>query len=113
MNKSYMSAILAVTALAFSDSAMAIDKSNSEYNATKKQISADYKSAQKECDVLVDNAKNICLAKTKRIRNSANSKLTARHETHKNLNNKMSTSKAPIETPKTNTTETMEHLRRP
>ena len=94
MNKSYITAILAVTSLSFSTGALAQSMSKSEYKATEKSIEADFKSAQSDCDSFTDNARNICMAVAKGKQKVAKTELEARYKPSKEAGYKVSVAKA-------------------
>ena len=80
MNKSYLTAILAVFSLASGAGAMAHGISKSEYKAAEKNIGAEYKSAKANCASLAGNAKDICIAEAKGKENVAKAELKARYK---------------------------------
>jgi len=84
MNKSYITAILAITSLSFSTGAMAQSMSKSEYEAAEKNIKAEYKSAKADCDSFPDNARNICMAIAKNREKVAKTELEARYKLYEN-----------------------------
>ena len=83
MNKSYFTAILAVTSLSFNAEALAQSMSNSEYKAAEKNIEAEFKSAQSDWDSFDDNAKNICMTIAKGKQKVAKTELEARYKPSK------------------------------
>jgi len=76
----YISAILAVTSLAFSVGALAQDMSKSEYKAARKNIAAEYKSNKAGCDSYANNARDICMAEAKGTQKVAKAELEARYK---------------------------------
>jgi hypothetical protein len=65
MKRITLTAIAAAITLAFGAGAMAGSMSKDEYQAGKKSIEADYKTAKATCNPLQDNAKDICKAEAK------------------------------------------------
>src|SRR5665647_2025693 len=65
VNKQYISSILAITSLAFSDGAMAQNMSKSEYKAADKAIESEYNAAKVGCDPFAGNARDICMSVVK------------------------------------------------
>lgn len=94
MNKPYITAILAVTSLAFSVGAMARSMSESDYKATEKSIKAEYQSAKTGCDSFADNAKDICMAVAKGNEKIAKAKLEARYKPSRKAGYNISLAKA-------------------
>jgi hypothetical protein len=80
MNSSHITAILAVTSLAFSVSVMAQGMSSREYKTAEKSIAADYLSAKASCDVFADNARDICLAEAKRSERISKAELESNYK---------------------------------
>jgi hypothetical protein len=80
MNKSYITAILAVTSLSFSTGVLAQSMSKSEYKACEKNIEAEYNSATADCDSFADNARDICMIVAKGIQKVAKTELEARYQ---------------------------------
>jgi len=80
MNKPYISAILAITSIAFSSGTIGQIMSRSEYKSAKKNIVNDYKSDKEKCGVFADNAKGICLAVAKSKEKVAKAELVARYK---------------------------------
>ena len=62
MHKQYISAVLAITGLAFCIGTMAQNMSESEYKAAGKAIAIVYESARTRCDPFAGNARDICMA---------------------------------------------------
>lgn len=94
MNKPYITAILAVTSLAFSAGAMAQSMSESDYKAAEKSIKAEYQSDKMDCDSFADNAKDICMAVAKGNEKVAKAELEARYKPSKNARYNVSLAKA-------------------
>ncbi|MDO8811780.1 MAG: hypothetical protein Q7J38_07110 [Gallionella sp.] len=94
MNKPYITAILAVTSLAFSTGAMAQSMSENEYKAAGKSIKAEYKSAKTGCDSFADNAKDICMAVAKGNEKIAKTELEARYKPSRKAGYNVSIAKA-------------------
>jgi hypothetical protein len=94
MNKTYITAILAVTSLAFSAGAMAQNMSKSEYAAVEKNIEVEYKSAKANCASFAGNAQDICMAVAKRTKKVAKAELDARYKPSKKADYKVSVAKA-------------------
>lgn len=113
MNKAYITAILAVTALAFSEGAMALTMSESEYKTAEKNISAEYESAKKQCLSFSSNAKDLCMAEARRAKKAAKSELNMRFKPAKKTDNKMTATKLPQEKSNKEEIVTTDHLRRP
>lgn len=68
MNKSYITAILAVASLAFSAGTMAQNVSKSEkadYKASIVKAKADYAVAKEKCNAMSGNAKDLCVKEAK------------------------------------------------
>ena len=65
MSKLNFNLIVLAASLAFSAGAMARGMSKSDYQASKANIAADYKSDRQDCASLSDNAKDICRAEAK------------------------------------------------
>ena len=82
MNTPHITAILAVTSLAFSVSVMAQGMSDNEYRTAEKSIAADYLSAQASCAEFSDNDRNICLNEARRLEKVAMTELQARHQSY-------------------------------
>lgn len=83
MDKQHITAILAITSLAFSTGLMAQTMSKSEHKAADKAIEAEYKSARTSCDSFADNAKDICMAVAKGREKVAKAQLEARYKPSK------------------------------
>lgn len=97
MNKQYISAILAVTSLAFSAEAMAQSMSKSQYEATDKKNESLYKSAVVDCDSFADNAKDICMVAANGLKEIAKKELMARYKPSKKADYEVSIAKAEAE----------------
>ncbi len=80
MKNPYISAILAITSLAFSVSVMAQSMTGSEYKAANKSIAADFLSAKASCDVFTNNARDICLAEAKRSERISKAELESNYK---------------------------------
>jgi hypothetical protein len=80
MKRITLTAIAAAMTLAFGAGAMAGSMSKDEYQAGKKSIEADYKTAKATCNPLLDNAKDICKAEAKGKQNVALAQLEATYE---------------------------------
>ncbi|MDO8466113.1 MAG: hypothetical protein Q7S46_12825 [Gallionella sp.] len=94
MNKPHITAILAITSLAFSTGAMAQSMSESEYKAAGKNIKAEHLSAKTDCDSFANNAKDICMAVAKGNEKVAKAELEARYKPSKNASYNVSIAKA-------------------
>lgn len=64
MNKSHITAILAITSLAFSTGAVAQNMLKNEYNAAAKNIKAEYGFGKESYASYVDNSSEPCVNKT-------------------------------------------------
>ena len=84
MNKQHISAVLAITSLAFSTGAMAENMSKNEYKAAEKSIATEYKSAKAGCNTFADNARDICMVVAKGREKVAKAELEARYKPSKN-----------------------------
>lgn len=80
MNKPYITAILAITSLAFSAGAMARNISKSEYKSAGKDIAAEYKSAKAACASFAGDVKDICIAEAKGKEKVAKTELKTRYK---------------------------------
>jgi len=81
MKRSTLTALAAAIGLAFGASALANTMmSKADYSAGKKAIAADYKSAKADCDPLVANAKDVCVAEARGREKVALAELEARNE---------------------------------
>lgn len=94
MNKSCITAILAVTSLSFCAGAMAQDMSKSEYKAAGKNIVAEYKSAKSNCASFAGNARDICMAEAKGRRNVAATELKTLYKPSRESEFQISVAKA-------------------
>lgn len=63
MNKSHITAILAITSLSFSTGALAQNMSKNEYKAAEKNIKAEHEFAKANCASFADNSKELCVNK--------------------------------------------------
>jgi hypothetical protein len=80
MKPHYISAILAISAIAFSDGAMAQNMSMREYKAAEKAIESEYQTSRSSCDPFAGNAKDICMAVAKGRERIAKAELEARYK---------------------------------
>lgn len=80
MNKQHISALLAITSLAFSSGSIAQNMSESEYKAAVKNISNEYKSDQVKCGSFANNDKDICMAVARGKEKVAKNNLEARYK---------------------------------
>lgn len=85
MNKQDISAIFAVTSLAFGTDLPASGMSKSKYKATDKGIEGEYKFAKQNCDSLAAHAKIICTGVVKSQEEIAKSQLKARRRPSKSV----------------------------
>jgi hypothetical protein len=71
--------IVSTIGIAFSAAAIAVpNMSNSEYQATKDSITAEYQAAKERCDMLTGNANDICVAEAQGKERVARAELEAR-----------------------------------
>src|SRR3989338_4435242 len=94
MNKLHITAILAVTSLAFSTGALAQNMSKSEYKAAKESVSVEYKSAKANCGSFAANAKDVCMAEAKGKEKVAEAELEARYKPSRKADYKVTVAKA-------------------
>lgn len=94
MNKSHITAILAITSLSFNAGAMAQSISKSEYLAVEKNIKAEYLSAKTNCGSFTNNAKDICIAEAKGNEKVAKTELEARYKPYETAEYEISIVKA-------------------
>jgi len=80
MSKLNFNLIVLAASLAFSAGAMARGMSKSDYQASKANIAADYKSDRQDCASLSDNAKDICRAEAKGKMRVEQADLEARYQ---------------------------------
>jgi hypothetical protein len=80
MKNTTLTLIAAAVSLAFGASAMANSMTKTEYQAAKKNIAADYKTAKTGCDPLLANVKDICMAEAKGRENVALAELAATYK---------------------------------
>jgi hypothetical protein len=113
MNISYIRALLTITALSFNEQVLAEVLTHRDYQIAKKNISDEASAAKKECSLLNDKAKNICLVNAKKGERTAQNKLNARFKKIHHLDNKISTSDTAHEYFKQHSTPKVDRLRRP
>jgi len=94
MNTPYITAILAITSLSFSASAIAQNLSKNEYKAAEKNIKVEYKTAKANCGSFADNAKDICIAQAKGDKKVAIAELEARYKPSKKADYEVSVAEA-------------------
>lgn len=81
MRKPDIAAIAAAIALVFGTGAVAAPStSKAEYKARKDRISAEYKSARANCNLLSGNAKNVCMAEATGTEKVAKAELEVDHK---------------------------------
>ena len=97
MNKTYITAILTITSLAFSAGAMAQSMPKSEYETSKNGIDIQLKSAKAHCRSVTGNRKElteICVANAERKANIAKANLEARYNPSEETRNQAIAAKA-------------------
>lgn len=95
MNKLHITALLAVTTLAFSTGAMAQQvMSKDTFKAGEKNIEAEYKAAKTVCNSLAANAKDICVAQAKGREKVAKAELEANYKPSQKANYGLRVAKA-------------------
>jgi hypothetical protein len=113
MNKSYIRAFLTLTALSFSEQVTANGLTNRDYQMAKKNISDDAITAKKDCELLVNKDKDICLVNAKKSERNAKNKLEARFKKRNKIDNKMTTTNTVQVATEKHSTQKIDRLRRP
>jgi hypothetical protein len=80
MNKLNITAVAAAIAMAISAGAMGATVTKVEYNASKDQITAKYKSDKAACSTMTGNAKDICVEEAKGLEKVAKAELEANYK---------------------------------
>lgn len=94
MNKFNLSSILVAFGLLLTVSAVAQNMSKEEHEAAEKGIVAEFKSDKAQCESLLHNTKDVCIAEAKGKEKVAKAELEAKFKPSKEATYKVSVAKA-------------------